>query len=40
MQRPIVRFPVDASGSICHHLQSLQYPHELLIWQVHPYYYS
>jgi hypothetical protein len=29
MQRPIVVFSMAASGSICHHLQSLQRPHEL-----------
>jgi hypothetical protein len=31
MQNPIVEFFTDAFGSICHHLQSLQSPHVLLI---------
>jgi len=31
MQSPIVEFFAGALGSICHHLQSLQSPHEVLI---------
>ena len=31
MQSPIVEFFTGALGSICHHLQSLQSPHEVLI---------
>ena len=31
MHSPIVEFLIGALGSICHHLQSLQSPHEVLI---------
>jgi len=31
MHNPIVVSVMDASGSICHHLQSLHNPHSLLM---------